>query len=115
MAGEAAALCFLTRAEPRYDGGMSNGDQERSEVVFRGRVQGVFFRATTVDVARRFDVTGWVRNEADGSVRMVAEGDSSELDRFVAAVEEAKKGNIEEVQVKKSAAMGEFETFEIRR
>ena len=66
----------------------------RYEIVFSGRVQGVFFRATTVDVARDFAVTGWVRNEPDGTVLCVAEGEADELDRFVAAVQRAKRGNI---------------------
>ncbi|NNM27707.1 MAG: acylphosphatase, partial [Phycisphaerales bacterium] len=44
-------------------------------VIFRGRVQGVFFRATTRALAQDYAVTGWGRNEADGSVRCVVEGD----------------------------------------
>jgi acylphosphatase len=40
----------------------------------RGRVQGVFFRDTTRRVASSLGVTGWARNEPDGSVRVHAEG-----------------------------------------
>ena len=61
----------------------------RYDVTFRGRVQGVNFRWTTCRVAQRFDVTGWVCNERDGSVRCVAEGDPAELDAFVKAVQQA--------------------------
>lgn len=39
------------------------------EVVIRGKVQGVCFRAFTQEVAQSLDVRGWVRNETDGSVR----------------------------------------------
>lgn len=88
---------------------------QRRSVVFTGRVQGVFFRATTADVARGFDVTGWVRNESDGSVRLVAEGTAAELDRFLAAVQDAKRGNIEDVAIRTEPATGEFSTFEITR
>ena len=41
----------------------------RYDIIFIGRVQGVFFRATAQEMARRYDVTGWVRNERGGSVR----------------------------------------------
>jgi len=86
----------------------------RYDIVFTGRVQGVFFRATTRDVARRFDVVGWVRNEPDGTVRCVAEGDPAELDRFVAAVGEARRGTIDDVRVVRSEAAGDLDSFEIR-
>ncbi len=90
-------------------------DQQRIDVIFTGRVQGVFFRATTQDVARRFEVTGWVRNEPNGTVRMVAEGDPMELGRFFDAVQEAKRSNITDVQVTRPPVTGEFTGFEIRR
>lgn len=44
-------------------------DRIAVEVVITGRVQGVWFRAWTRDEARALGLTGWVRNEADGSVR----------------------------------------------
>ena len=40
-----------------------------------GKVQGVFYRATTKSVADDLRLTGWVRNEADGSVSIIAQGD----------------------------------------
>jgi acylphosphatase len=49
-----------------------------------GVVQGVSFRAYAADEARRLGLTGWVRNEADGSVLIEAEGDEAPLDRLVA-------------------------------
>lgn len=53
---------------------------ERLELVVRGRVQGVYFRASTRDEARRLGLTGWVRNEPDGSVRVLAEGPRAALE-----------------------------------
>jgi len=47
-----------------------------------GRVQGVGFRWFTCDAARREGLTGYVRNEPDGSVEAYAEGDRDALDRF---------------------------------
>ena len=49
-----------------------------------GKVQGVFFRASTREEAQRLGLRGWVRNEADGSVRIEAEGDEPALEQLVA-------------------------------
>ena len=87
----------------------------RYEIMFTGRVQGVGFRYTTCRVASRFEVAGWVRNESDGSVRCVAEGAHDELDRFVAAVQEAMAGYRHEAAVRAGAATGEFTDFSVRR
>ncbi|MGA8988156.1 acylphosphatase [Aeromicrobium sp.] len=46
----------------------------RRRVVVRGTVQGVFFRATCQQEARRCHVNGWVSNRSDGSVEAVFEG-----------------------------------------
>lgn len=59
---------------------------ERRRVQFRGRVQGVGFRATARAVARDRPVTGWVRNEPDGSVVMEIQGDQAEIDRCLEAL-----------------------------
>lgn len=58
----------------------------RTQIIYLGRVQGVGFRATVAGAARHFAVTGWVRNEPDGSVRLVAEGEADEIERFLAEV-----------------------------
>lgn len=49
-----------------------------------GHVQGVFFRARCAEEARRLGVTGWVRNEYDGSVRGHFEGSRDAVDTLVA-------------------------------
>ena len=46
-----------------------------------GKVQGVFYRATTKTVADDLGLTGWVKNEADGSVTIIAEG--SKVDELI--------------------------------
>jgi len=40
-----------------------------------GKVQGVFYRATAKEKAREFGINGWVKNEPDGSVSILAEGE----------------------------------------
>lgn len=86
----------------------------RYTITFTGTVQGVGFRYTTVTIAQRFKVAGWVRNERDGSVRCVAEGDQTELDRFVAAVKQAMNRSITSARIDQSPATGEFARFDVR-
>lgn len=57
---------------------------ERVEIRVYGRVQGVAFRWYTQQQAQSLGLTGWVRNQPDTSVRMVAEGPRSQLDLFIA-------------------------------
>ncbi|MFB6171367.1 MAG: acylphosphatase [Haloarculaceae archaeon] len=58
-------------------------DRVRAHVFVSGRVQGVFFRATTRDVARDRGVDGWVRNLDDGRVEAVFEGDRDAVEAMV--------------------------------
>jgi acylphosphatase len=55
----------------------------RVRVTIRGRVQGVSYRATTMDEARRLGVSGWVRNQPDGSVLLEAQGPSDKIDQLL--------------------------------
>jgi len=52
-------------------------------VYVSGRVQGVLFRAETVEVARRLGLTGWVRNLRDGRVEALFEGEKQNVDKAV--------------------------------
>ncbi len=85
-------------------------------VIFRGRVQGVGFRWTTSNVAERFAVRGWVRNEPDGTVRCEVSGDPPEIDAFLVAVEDALPGHVSSRKdVAVSHAPLPDSGFEIRR
>ncbi len=55
----------------------------RTQVVYRGRVQGVGFRATAAAIAQRLAVTGWVRNETDGSVCLEAQGPQAQVEELL--------------------------------
>jgi acylphosphatase len=59
---------------------------ERRVIRYTGRVQGVGFRATAYDAVRPFDITGFVRNEPDDSVRLEAQGEPAQIDGALAAV-----------------------------
>jgi acylphosphatase len=56
----------------------------RARVVVRGRVQGVFFRVETGQRARSLGLAGWVRNNPDGTVEAVFEGDRDLVDSMLA-------------------------------
>ena len=52
-------------------------DKLRAHVTIEGRVQGVFFRASTRDEARKLGFNGWVRNLPNGDVEALFEGDKA--------------------------------------
>ena len=53
------------------------------EIRIRGRVQGVGFRCYTQKQAELFNLKGWVRNSADGSVLVMVQGDKEVIDTFI--------------------------------
>ncbi|BAM05239.1 acylphosphatase [Phycisphaera mikurensis] len=59
----------------------------RRTIHFTGRVQGVGFRACTASIARNHDVAGTVENLPDGRVRLEVQGERSELDVFLDAID----------------------------
>lgn len=84
-------------------------------VWFSGRVQGVGFRYATLQVAKEFDVSGGVRNLADGRVELAVEGAEGEIRAMVAAVEERMHGYIRKVERGAvSRRPAEFQGFVIR-
>jgi acylphosphatase len=72
----------------------------RKRVVVHGSVQGVFFRDTTRRLAQQRDVAGWVRNNRDGTVEAVFEGDEGAVERLVAFAHDGPRGaQVERVEV----------------
>jgi len=55
----------------------------RAHVIIEGRVQGVFFRYHTQEVAVRLGLKGWVKNRPDGSVEAVFEGDREKVSQVI--------------------------------
>ncbi len=51
-------------------------------LLVKGKVQGVFFRASTKEVAQQLGVKGWVRNTEDGDVEITVTGDEASLQKF---------------------------------
>jgi acylphosphatase len=57
--------------------------QSRIHAIISGTVQGVFYRASTQNEAKKLDLTGFVRNLPDGSVELEAQGETDEIDRLL--------------------------------
>ena len=80
-----------------------------------GKVQGVFFRASAVERATALGISGFVRNERDGSVYIEAEGDLSALEHFVAWCRKGPpSAKVSECLVGEKPVSG-FDGFVIRR
>lgn len=87
---------------------------ERVDITVTGRVQGVSFRWYTVRRARSLDLVGWVRNQPDGSVRIVAEGERGALEALVGWAELGPDhARVTSCRPTWQDATGQFETFEV--
>ncbi|MBI4615601.1 MAG: acylphosphatase [Planctomycetes bacterium] len=87
----------------------------RAHIVVEGRVQGVFYRYSTVEEATRLGLAGWVKNLRDGRVEAVAEGERETVERLV---EWCRRGppsaHVEKIDVDWETPTGEFRGFETR-
>jgi acylphosphatase len=87
----------------------------RVRVVVNGRVQGVAFRQATVDEVQRIGgVTGWVKNQSDGSVEVLAEGERAALEALVAFCGRGPRlARVDDLQVGWEPAQGGLAPFDI--
>ncbi len=86
----------------------------RIKIRVYGRVQGVFFRDTTRKVALQLGLTGFVRNEPDGSVYIKAEGQEDKLYELLEYTYRGPKyAKVERVDYEYQEAKNKFRSFEI--
>ena len=83
-------------------------------IFFSGRVQGVGFRYSVLQVAKEFEVAGFVRNLADGRVQVEVEGKAADISAFVAAVEEKMHGYIRKTERAGATRAPQFNGFAIK-
>jgi acylphosphatase len=93
---------------------MSNSTPKRHTVYYSGHVQGVGFRYTSRSIARGYEVTGFVRNLADGRVELVVEGQPHEVHAFRREVRDRFFNQIRDERCEVGAPSGEFAGFEIQ-
>jgi acylphosphatase len=95
---------------------VANDNEQRMELSINGRVQGVGFRHFTVTNADKLeDVTGWVKNEPDGTVSLIAEGPKNQLDQLKSSVREGpRSARVDDIQGHRTKSRDEFSDFKVR-
>lgn len=90
-------------------------DNIRAHAIITGRVQGVWYRMETKQAADLENVTGWVRNQRDGSVEVVFEGPEEAVKSALAWCWKGPPlAKVDQVEVRWEPYAGEFERFEVR-
>jgi len=82
-------------------------------IIFAGRVQGIGFRFTAHRIARLHQLTGYVRNLSDGSVEMLVQGYTEDVDGCIADIKDSFAGYLREVKIEKVAHNPKYTDFKI--
>jgi acylphosphatase len=92
-----------------------DGDRVRCAAVVRGAVQGVGYRFSTIRMAERLGLSGWVANAPDRSVHVVAEGPRASVESLVAWLHRGPPAaDVVSVDTTWGPAVGEFRGFGVR-
>ncbi len=84
-------------------------------IIVSGTVQGVCFRATTKQRAQQFSIKGFVKNLADGTVKIVALGPEKLINEFLDSLKkDAGAARITRVDIEKKDSTASFESFDIK-
>ncbi len=83
--------------------------------IFSGTVQGVGFRYFARKFAKKLKLTGWVRNNDDETVTLVAQGEEKNIEALINYLKLFFKGKIENIQERETNLEETFKTFEIRK
>lgn len=84
-------------------------------LIIKGKVQGVFFRASAKDVADALELTGWVRNTEEGHVEITASGTETQLQKFTEWCKEGPPRAIVTDVVVENLADENFKDFRVVR
>lgn len=89
--------------------------RKRIELKIHGNVQGVFFRTNIEAKAKELGLTGWVRNEQDGTVLVIAEGEEKDLQKLVNfCYNGVQSARVDKIDEKWQDYKGGFKCFEIK-
>ncbi len=88
--------------------------KKRYHVVIHGRVQGVMFRHNAAKMASKASVNGWVRNNPEGTVEAVFEGEEEDVEKVLSWCRKGTIGSkVDRVDITEEAYKDEFEDFHI--
>ncbi len=87
----------------------------RARVIIEGLVQGVWFRASTKEMAIQIGVGGWVRNLSSGGVEAVFEGEKKKVEEIIGWCHKGPPGaRVTKVDIAWEPYKGEFKHFDVR-
>jgi acylphosphatase len=89
--------------------------EARAHIIISGRVQGVFYRAFTRELALNLDLNGWVRNLYDGNVEAVFEGEKHVIEQAIKKCHIGPPGSrVTDIEVHWETFVGDQKGFMIR-
>lgn len=90
-------------------------EKARAHLLISGRVQGVFYRSFTEDVAHSLGLKGWVKNCGDGKVEAVFEGKKEDIEKAISLCYKGPPAaRVSNIDVRWEDFKGEFDTFSTR-
>lgn len=90
--------------------------KKRARIIISGRVQGVGFRSFVQLQAQKLGVCGWVKNNQEGTVEAVLEGEQEAIEHIITACKDGSmSANVEHINTKEEAYTGEFNEFRINK
>jgi acylphosphatase len=85
-------------------------------LIIKGKVQGVFFRASTKEMAEKLNITGWVKNTDGGDVEVRAQGEDEALEKFIAWCRRGpSQAKVTQVEINRDLPEEKFDRFKIAR
>lgn len=88
--------------------------EKRITILISGRVQGVLYRANAIKKAKQLNLTGCAKNEADGKVKIIAEGTEENLEQLIKWTKQGSAlAKVDKIELKWDKGQREFEDFKI--
>lgn len=84
-----------------------------TRIIYSGHVQGVGFRFRTRMLSEKYAVTGYVKNLPDGTVEVLAQGQTNEIDRFRKGLRVEMRGLVDREEASPAENPRSFQTFDI--
>jgi len=88
-------------------------NQTAKHIIFVGRVQGIGFRFTALDIANRYGLTGLVRNLPDGTVEMITQGTPRDIADCIQDIKESFGVYVRETKIEEITPNPQYKDFKI--